>query len=287
MNNSEFTIRNCRELISEELNTLYPPGEISSLSIMILEKLTGDRFSSLLASPEKPVTIETWDKFNEICDLLKKFRPIQYILGETEFMGRTFRVRPGILIPRPETEELVDLVTRENLMPSMKVLDIGTGSGVIAVSLALNMDNPDVTAVDKDIEIIRIAEENSLLNGAVVKFTREDILNPSSDHPEYDIIVSNPPYVMQKEKSLMSPVVLDNEPHDALFVPDNDPLLFYRAIVAFAEEHLIPGGRLYLEINESLGPDTCGLVERAGYNPVRLIDDINGKNRFISAIRNG
>ncbi|MEZ5011403.1 MAG: peptide chain release factor N(5)-glutamine methyltransferase [Bacteroidales bacterium] len=240
-----------------------------------------------MASPEKQVTPETWVKFNEICDLLKEFRPIQYILGETEFMGRIFRVRPGVLIPRPETEELADLVIRENRVPGARVLDIGTGSGAIAVTLALEMDNPAVTAIDFRSEIIALARENSLLNGATVNFTREDILNPVNGHPQYDIIVSNPPYVMEKEKSMMSPVVTENEPHDALFVPDGDPLVFYRAIVRFAEHHLTPGGRLYLEINEALGQETCDLVERAGYSPVRLVDDINGKNRFISARKNG
>jgi len=270
-----------------ELNGLYPTGEIKSLSDIILKKLTGLPLSSLLSDPGKQVGETVRAKINEICDHLKQFIPIQYILGETEFMGFVLKVSGKVLIPRPETEELVDLVIRENPEPDLQILDIGTGSGAIAIALALNLNSAEVRATDISKDIIEVAEANSRLNGARVKFMVDDIFNPASSHLLYDIIVSNPPYVRELEKSLMSPNVLNYEPHNALFVSDDDPLVYYRAIMEFSQQRLSPDGKIYFEINEELGSEVYDLVEQYDYEEIRIIKDINGKERILAAWKNG
>lgn len=286
MNKQEYTIRQCREFISEQLTGLYPEEEIKSLTVIVLKHLTGLPLSSLLADREKPVSNSIWVKINEICDHLKVFMPIQYILGETEFMGLRIKTPPNVLIPRPETEELTDLVISENPEPGLSVLDIGTGSGAIAITLALRMNSADVNAIDTGSDIIETAETNSRLNGARVRFMKDDIFKPSNNHLIYDIIVSNPPYVREMEKEQMSPNVLNYEPHGALFVPDNDPLKFYRAIFIFAQRRLAPGGKIYFEINEALGSEMYDLAEQSGYDSIRILEDINGRERILAAIKN-
>jgi len=270
-----------------ELTGLYPTREIKSITDIILVKLTGLTLSSLLSDPGKPVSEPIRVKISEICELLKQFMPIQYILGETEFMGMVIKVNRDVLIPRPETEELADLVIRENPEPGLRILDAGTGSGAIAIAMAVSMNSAEVTAIDISSEIIELAEANSRLNGALVKFMVDDILKPSSSHMIYDIIVSNPPYVRELEKSRMSSNVLDYEPHNALFVPDDDPLVFYRAIMEFSEQRLSPDGKLYFEINEELGSEIYDLAEQYGFEEIRIISDINGKERIMTAINNG
>lgn len=291
---------------------------------IIISTLTGRSASSLLADPDYTVSPQIWDKINQICDDLKEQRPLQYILGHTEFMGRLFEVNPSVLIPRPETEELVDLIIRENRDAQLSVADIGTGSGIIAVTLALGLDNSGVVATDISITALETAARNAHSNGAAVSFVLSDILDyadgdPSPPHsgtatPEgiepttgvdgfgagnvapdsrpdfrflreipgrFDIIVSNPPYVRESEKERMESNVLMYEPHNALFVADADPLIFYRAIFSFAKKNLKPGGRIYLEINEALGEETVSLACKWGYSGTRLIKDINGRNRIV------
>jgi release factor glutamine methyltransferase len=281
------TIRSGREFIKNELAGLYSPREINSLSDIILKKLTGLTLTSLLSDPGKEVSDPVWDKINEICGHLKVFVPIQYILGETEFMGLTFSLTRDVLIPRPETEELADMVIRENPEPGLRVLDVGTGSGAIAITLALNMNSADVRAMDISREIIEVAEKNSRINGARVLFMVDDILDSTFNHLKYDIIVSNPPYVRETEKSRMSPNVLNYEPHNALFVPDDDPLKFYRAIMEFSKQGLAADGKLYFEINEEMGSEMYDLAEEFGYNDIRIARDINGKERIMTACNNG
>lgn len=229
-----------------------------------------------------------WDS---IVERLNQNEPVQHIIGSTEFCGLTFRVSSSVLIPRPETEELVQLVTRDYAEPDEKpsILDIGTGSGCIAIVLARFLPHANVHAWDVSEEALNVARENARQLMADVHFAQQDMLNvsfPLPDAPEqFDCIVSNPPYVTYSEADQMRPNVLRFEPHEALFVEDKDPLLFYKAIADFGRHHLKPQGRCYVEINEHFGAETKQVFEERGYTGVELLRDIHGKDRFVRAIR--
>lgn len=215
---------------------------------------------------------------------LKNNKPVQYITGESEFRDMKFLVNNSVLIPRPETEELVELILKSEKQKELKVLDIGTGSGCIAISLAKAMNNPEVFAVDISEDAILIAEKNAQINKVSITFLEEDILSPSQNlKDQFDIIVSNPPYVKVSEKKLMKANVLEFEPHLALFVEDEDPLEFYKSILDFSIENLKNGGRLYFEINERLGNAISQLLELNGFIDIKIIPDLNAKDRIASA----
>ena len=228
-----------------------------------------------------------WD---EIVNRLNHNEPIQHIIGSTEFCGLTFQVSASVLIPRPETEELVQLVTRDYAEPEDKpsILDIGTGSGCIAIVLARFLPHATVHAWDVSDDALSVARENARQLMADVHFDRQDMLNvsfPLPDAPQqFDCLVSNPPYVTYAEADHMRPNVLRFEPHEALFVEDSDPLLFYKAIADFGQHHLKSGGRCYVEINEHFGPETQRVFEERGYKNVEIVRDIHGKNRFVRAV---
>jgi len=271
-----------------ELQDLYPPREINALASIIIKHVTGNSKVNILANPDKPITPDQWVKINKICVELKQFKPIQYILGQTEFYGLVFKVNKHTLIPRQETEELVELIIKENKKTSLRIIDIGTGCGCIAITLAFHLNNPRVLALDKSKEALKLTEENSNLNKVQVELIHEDIFNDIADRfSEFDLIISNPPYVLENEKKNMSPLVIDNEPYEALFVPDDNPLKYYRAILIFAEQSLKKDGRVYFEINEAKGPEMKDLLSDFGYRDIRLIKDINGKDRIISGINYG
>lgn len=212
---------------------------------------------------------------------LKTGEPIQYILGKAPFYGREFIVSPGTLIPRNETEELVHLIIKENRRPGLRILDIGTGSGCIPISLALEMDRAEVYAVDVSEEALAVADQNAADLGAEVAFSKCDILAEVPDVRELDILVSNPPYIPEQEKSQMHKNVLEFEPELALFVSDEDPLVFYREIALKGKLLLKAGGKLYFEINEKYGTEVAGLMQESGYSEVRVIKDLNGKERIV------
>ena len=225
-------------------------------------------------------------KVESIIERLKRHEPIQYILGETEFFGLTFHVNENVLIPRPETEELVELILKENNKIGLCVLDIGTGSGAIAIALAKHMKNADVSAWDISSKALDVAALNSKSNSATVSFKQIDAL---SDYPldkKFDIIVSNPPYVLENEKELMEQNVLDYEPHQALFVPDNNPLLFYKRIADIASNLLNHKGKLYFEINQAKGKGMLGMLEEKGFTNVTLFQDLSNKDRMVRAVLN-
>lgn len=223
-------------------------------------------------------------KIESVVMRLKQNEPIQYILGKAYFYGREFTVTSRTLIPRPETEQLVDMIVDENNASDLKVLDIGTGSGCIAISLALALKFAQVTAIDISTAAIDVAMENARNNKAQVKFLQADALNLGHLGCEpLDIVVSNPPYVCDSEKVLMEPNVLNYEPHSALFVPDDDPLLFYRAIAQYSLRALKPGGRLYFEINRQFGRETAQMLTELGFDDVVVTRDSFGNNRFVSA----
>ncbi|MBO7477770.1 MAG: peptide chain release factor N(5)-glutamine methyltransferase, partial [Salinivirgaceae bacterium] len=214
--------------------------------------------------------------------------PLQYVIGTEWFMNMPFSVCRDVLIPRPETEELVRLIVGRCKRPSPRIVDVGTGSGCIAVSLAKLIDGAQVTAVDVSASAIEVARRNAEQNGAQVEFVCTDILadNQLFVPSSLDIVVSNPPYVTETDKSQMSRNVLDFEPHLALFVPDSDPLLFYRRIAELAQQWLKSGGMLFFEINERFGPETVQLLENMRFDNVELHRDFYEKNRMVSAVWN-
>ena len=215
---------------------------------------------------------------------LKAGEPIQYILGKGPFYGREFLVNEHTLIPRNETEELVHLIIKENPQSGLKILDIGTGTGCIPISLDLEMKSPEVYGIDISEKALELAQKNGELLKSNVSFLKCDILNEMPNVGELDILVSNPPYVPDGEKSEMHRNVLDFEPELALFVPDEDPVLFYRVIAGKGKLLLKPGGKLYFEIHERFGSEVAELLTSLGYQDVKLVRDLNGKERIASAI---
>ncbi len=250
----------------------------------LLEHLLGLSRPDILLNKEIPSRSDSVN-WQLIVERLNAHEPIQYLLGETTFFGRTFSVTPSVLIPRPETEELVELVTTDFNAAScrpLRILDIGTGSGCLAVSLAAIYPHTEVFAMDISAEALEVAAYNAKINEVNVTFMKHDILNPNTN-VAVDIIISNPPYVMAKEATTMHANVTAYEPHLALFVPDENPMLFYEAIGAYARRNLSSGGNLYLEINENLGKLTQRCIQKHGFINVRIILDIHGKERFIAA----
>ena len=218
---------------------------------------------------------------------LEKGKPIQYILGETEFYNCRILVKQGVLIPRQETEEIVDLIIRENRDFDGNIIDIGTGSGCIAIALAKNIPSARLTGTDVTDEILSLAKTNAVINRVEVSFTRADILQPDyRTIGRYSIVVSNPPYVRESEKHFMSKNVLDFEPGSALFVTDDDPLLYYRKILDSIPFFLETGGSVYFEINEALGDDIKELMKSFSFSNISVIRDLNGKKRIAKGIYN-
>ncbi len=282
------TIKDIRLYLAEELKSLYPAHEINAMAgiiIMTILKVPGLHY---LAIPETPVPKRNIAEVKRICRELKKGAPLQYILGETSFYNCRIRLNSETLIPRPETEELVDLIIKENKGFTGGILDVGTGSGCIAIALAINLPGSTVTGIDVQPRALAIAEENARENGASVRFLESDIFHADpSLFINTSIIVSNPPYVRESERRLMSRNVIDFEPNGALFVPDTDPLVYYRAIIGLSPKILVPGGKIYFEINEALGPQVAGLLGSNDYSGVEIIKDLNGRDRFAKALYHG
>jgi release factor glutamine methyltransferase len=269
--------------IRKELAGIYSANEIESLVFLIFEKLKGYTRTQFLLAKEEILTPENQFEIDQIVLRLKNQEPIQYILGETGFYGLPFYAVPGVLIPRPETEELVQWIIQENQLAKPNILDIGTGSGCIAISLQKNIPQSTVLACDISPVCIETARRNAALNGAELRVIEYNILNrtPEFKFPKLDILVSNPPYVRETEKLLMEKNVLEYEPELALFVPDADPLIFYSRIADFAQLHLKNGARLYFEINEAFGLECSEMLRGKGFSKITLKKDINGKDRMI------
>ena len=266
----------------QELSAIYPQREARALYMLVMEVAFGLDSTQVLLGKDNELSSDKQALLQNIIDRLLRKEPVQYVLGQADFCGHTFHVEPGVLIPRPETEGLVRLISQQSPTPC-SVLDIGTGSGCIATSLAIL--GYQVTAFDISLDALRIAKENAQKLQAKVDFHQEDILHPSPTKQQWDVIVSNPPYICQKEAAQMDSNVLDYEPHLALFVPDADPLLFYRAIAQYAFEHLRPKGRLFFEINQAYPTETASLLEKMGDSQVEVHLDCFVKPRFISAIK--
>lgn len=273
--------------MSDELKDLYRQNEINAIAGIIIKSATGLEKLHQLYDPDHVVTAEQSLLIITMCKELKTGRPLQYILGETSFFNCTIKLNNSTLIPRPETEELVDLLIRENSGYNGRIIDIGTGSGCIAIALAANLPQSLVTGIDISAEAVSIAIKNAVLNTVNVNFIKADLfdIDPVSLN-KAGIIVSNPPYVLNSEKKFMNNNVLDFEPHTALFVPDSDPLLYYRAILKLSEKILPGSGKIYFEINESMGRLISMLLESFNYSGIMIIKDINGKDRIIKGIKN-
>jgi len=280
------TIKDIKLYLKEQLSGLYPEAEIIAFANIIKTKLRYTKLQ-MFAFPESPVSGKQAAEIINICKELKTGKPIQYIIGETSFYNCIIKVNSSTLIPRPETEELVNLIIRENRGFTGSLLDIGTGSGAIAIALAVNMPGSTAKGTDISEPALETARKNATLNNSSVEFIRSDIFDfQTSILPPVDIIVSNPPYVRESEMSLMGKNVIGFEPHPALFVPDSDPLKFYIAILHIASSILALKGKIYFEINEALGKEMFNLVAANGYSEIRVINDINGKQRFVTGIKN-
>lgn len=267
------------------LEPLYGNGEARAITDYVLDVCFGLSKADIMCGAVEEMTAEKAAELNKIFGRLTEGEPVQYVLGRAEFCGRWFSVRPGVLIPRPETEELCAWITADSKAScSPKVLDIGTGSGCIAITLQLDMPESKVTAWDISADALDVARENAQQLGANVNFVKLDALNAKPEG-EWDVIVSNPPYICEKEKKDMAVNVLEHEPHTALFVPDADPLLFYRAITRLAVQTLNKGGRLYFEINPIYADDTCRMMQAEGMTAVELRSDMYGKQRMAKGIK--
>ncbi|MEQ8360791.1 MAG: peptide chain release factor N(5)-glutamine methyltransferase [Cytophagales bacterium] len=283
MFNKPYEIRNIYKQISERLLSIYELNEADSIAEILLESKVPKLRLKLISDPNLSIEEKDVQDLFEMLLELKEHKPIQYVLGETEFMGLTFKVNENVLIPRPETEELISWILQEDLSQKT-VLDIGTGSGCIPISIVKKGSaSVKVFASDFSKAALELAMQNAQSNNVKIEFIQDDILNPSTTNQKYDIIVSNPPYVRESEKALMSENVLNFEPEIALFVKDSDPLIFYKAIMDYSNLYLNQSGLLFLEINENFGMELMTLLNRNGFREIELRKDLSGKERMIKA----
>ncbi|CAI8267252.1 MAG: Release factor glutamine methyltransferase [Polaribacter sp. SA4-10] len=282
-----MNLKEYKTYFTEALSELYPQTEIDTFFFYLMEAYLDFQRTDLIIKPNFEVSTETGVLFKKALEALKKEIPIQYILGETEFYGLPFIVNRHTLIPRPETEELVEwiLETADTTAP-LQIIDIGTGTGCIPITLAKHLPNASLFAIDISKEALRIAKQNAILNKVKLHFTEKNILKTTMLTQNFDIIVSNPPYVRELEKVDIKKNVLDNEPHIALFVEDDNPLLFYDKIADLAIEHLTKNGLLYFEINQYLGTETVEILHKKGFKNIELKKDVFGKDRMIQCTFN-
>ena len=274
------------------LSAVADEAEAQSFFYLVVEQLHQLKRIDLALEPTYTITEAQWQQWESIRLRLLNQEPIQYILGSTTFYGLPFTVNPAVLIPRPETEELVEWILKSfalNRQPKtnnrQQFLDIGTGSGCIAISLAKNLPDVHVSAIDVSAKALEIARLNAQQNGVQINFISQNILETAKLDQQYEVIVSNPPYVREVEKHEIQANVLEHEPHLALFVADEDPLLFYRKIGELAFESLTPSGSLFVEINQYLGEATLQLFRQIGFTQVELKKDMYGNDRMIRAYR--
>jgi release factor glutamine methyltransferase len=272
----------------EKLSRLYPSNEVKNITEIMFEYFMGWDKMTLRSNNKSMLSESELLLFHKALKRLLKNEPVQHITGEMEFYSLPFKVNKNVLIPRPETEELVDLVIKE-CKGSETILDIGTGSGCIPIALKKQLKNTLVYGVDVSEDALVVARDNAVLNSTDVIFVQADVLQISSIKDsfkkEFDIIISNPPYITNSEKALMSENVLTFEPHIALFVKDDEPMLFYDKIGHLAYDNLSSGGKLYFEINEQYGDQTMVLLKSIGFSDIRMIKDLQNKDRIVAAIR--
>jgi release factor glutamine methyltransferase len=282
----EKNIQDLIRHIGQSVANIYEAHEAKAMAMLVAEHVL--QLSPLQLSVERQQTVgaEKWQQAQAIIARLQQHEPLQYVLGCAHFYGLELAVSPAVLIPRPETEELVDLIVREHAgRQQLHILDICTGSGCIPIALSAHLAAEKVYGLDISEPALAVARTNALKYGQPISWLRQDILQEDLDLPpaSFDIMVSNPPYVLEQEKTFMRKNVLTFEPHLALFVPDTNALLFYKRIAALALKHLKPGGKLYLEINEQQAAPLLALLQQLGYEGVQVLQDLFGKDRFIRA----
>ena len=283
-----MTIHQLKEHLSQRLAGIYSAGESDFLHRHLVSHCCEIDFAQVRFCGEMVMTDQQRAEYLDFAKRLSHNEPLQYVLGYTEFYGLRLAVRPGVLIPRPETEELVHHIVQLTGSKRVKILDIGTGSGCIAAALASNCPNADVHAADISADALAIASENALANKLKITFSHIDILDwqeTADCLADWDIIVSNPPYIRIEEQKLMHANVLNHEPYLALFVSDEDPLIFYRSIAQYGQQSLRSGGQLFFEINEQLAKETADMLGRKGFQNIQIFQDLQGKDRWISCIR--
>lgn len=278
-------VKRIAQIIYDELSGYYTQSEVSALTRIIATEMLGVAQMTYFLKDDVTLKAEQEAMLFNAIERLKKQEPIQYIQGYSDFCGLRFKVTPATLIPRPETSELVEWIAADHQGKVVNILDIGTGSGCIAIGIANKLPESKVTAWDISTAALAVAAENSRNNGTEVTFERVDILSYEPKSAQFDIIVSNPPYIKENEKSAMHSNVLDWEPHTALFVPDSDPLLFYRTIAKKGLTLLKPGGTLYFEINRAHGAETMKMLADYGYTDIELRKDFADNDRMIKATR--
>ena len=296
------TVKDVFEQFKLGLNAIYEANETEALTLLVLNEITTLSKGQLKAFPEKEINEQQAENLKNILNQLKTGKPVQYILGKTEFYGLPFCVNPSVLIPRPETEELVEwalesvgsegkFAVGSEQLAELRILDIGTGSGCIAISLKKNLPAFKVSAIDISAEALKTAKDNALLNSVEIEFIEADILNLKSEieipitiGTKFEIIISNPPYVTLHDKTQMHTNVTDFEPHTALFVPENDPLKFYKAIADFAVAQLSSNGLLFFEINEAYGKEVVEMLDVKSFQDIELRKDMSGRDRMLKAL---
>lgn len=284
-----MTFREAERIYIDSLAIFYDKQEAVSIAWLAISSVFNLERANYLNLKDTEIPDNKLGSLFQILDELKTGKPLQYVIGETDFYGLNFKLSPSVLIPRPETEELVDWILSDlriskASLKGLKIIDIGTGSACISVSLKKNIPEALLYGLDISTEALRVSMENAVLNKTQVNFIQDDILNPLSRElrdEKFGIIVSNPPYVTMAEKKQMRANVLNYEPHLALFVPNNDPLIFYNAIADFAIKHSASEAWLYLEINENLGKETIDLLESKGFTSIELRQDLSGRDRMI------
>lgn len=270
------------------LTSIYDTGEAKAVVRLLLDEGFGLTLTDIVSGRADDLSASDKQRLSAMADRLQKGEPVQYVLGRADFCGRTFHVEPGVLIPRPETGELCHMIVSEYNKPycalqppvPLQVLDVGTGSGCIAVTLALDLYNAEVSAWDVSPDALLIARENAKTAGARVNLMYRDALNAPDDEAKWDIIVSNPPYIAERERKGMSSHVLDHEPRQALFVPDDDPLRFYRAIAVYAKRALKKDGKLFFEINPLFVKEMQQMLTQERFKEITVVKDAFGKMRF-------
>lgn len=286
MNYPSNLLSDLKQIFREQLENIYDPIEAENLVNILIEHHLGMTRTLQILKPDYRLSESEILNFHFDMKRLLKSEPIQYVLGETVFYGLKFQVNPGVLIPRPETEEMVHLIIQKNF-ENKRVLDIGTGSGCIAIALQKNLKKCFVTGIDISVKALETARKNATENKAMVEFINYDIRETELQKTLgiFDIIVSNPPYVTHQDKKLMNNNVLEWEPSTALFAPEEIPLHFYDKILDFSNNHLSKNGHLFLEINENYGQELKKLIESYSFTQVKIHQDFRGKDRVISAIK--